>query len=74
VTPWTAAHQAPQAMGFSRQEFCSGLQYPPPGDIPNPVIKSASLMSPPLSGRFFTTSATWEAHIKVQLNIIKIAL
>ena len=45
-------------MGFSRQEYWSGLLCPPPGDLPNPGIK---LESPALVGRFFTTSATWEA-------------
>src|SRR5574341_1386602 len=36
VTPWTAAHQAPLFMGFSRQEYWSGLSCPPPGDFPDP--------------------------------------
>jgi len=35
VTPWTAAHHAPLSMGFSRQEYWSGLPRPPPGDLPN---------------------------------------
>ena len=48
-------------MGFSRQE-CSGLPCPPPENLPNPGIEPVSLMSPALSGRFFTTGATWEAH------------
>ena len=43
------------SMGFSRQEYWSGLPCPPPGDLPDPVIKPASLMSPALAGRFFTT-------------------
>jgi len=47
--------------GFCRQEYQSGLPCPPPGDLPNPGIKSMPLMSPVLTGRFFTTSATWEA-------------
>ena len=42
-------------MGFSRQEHCSGLPCPPPGDLPNPEIKPTSLVSPALAGRFFTT-------------------
>ena len=37
------------------------MKFPSPGDLPNPGIKTASLMSPALAGRFFTTSATWEA-------------
>ena len=47
-------------MGFPRQEYCSGLPLPPPGDLPNPGIKLTSLMSPALAGGFFTTSAACE--------------
>ena len=39
ATPWTAACQAPLSMGFSRQEYWSGLPFPTPGDIPNPVVE-----------------------------------
>ena len=49
------------SMGFSRQEYWSGLPCPPPGDLPEPEMEPASLMSPALSGGFFTTNATWEA-------------
>ena len=52
ATPWTVAYQVPLAMGFSRQEYWSGLPCPPPGDRPNPGIKPAS---PALAGGFFTT-------------------
>ena len=38
VTPWTVAHQSPLSMGFSRQEYWSGLSFPSPGDLPNPGI------------------------------------
>ena len=41
-TPWTVAHQAPLSMGFSRQEYWSGLPCPPPGDLPNPGIEPRS--------------------------------
>ena len=61
ATLWTAARQAPLSMGFSRQEYWSGLQYPPPGDLPNTGIEPESLMFPALAGGFFTTSTTWEA-------------
>ena len=64
ATPRTVAHQAPLFMGFSRQEYWSGLPCPPPGHLPDPGIDPASLMSPALAGRFFTTVATWEAPIK----------
>ena len=36
VTPWTVACQAPLSIGFSRQEYWSGLAFPPPGDLPDP--------------------------------------
>ena len=42
VTPWTAGHQAPLSMGFSRQEYWSGLPFPSPGDLPNPGIEPKS--------------------------------
>ena len=40
--PWTVAHQAPPSMGFSRQEFWSGLPFPSPGDLPDPGIEPRS--------------------------------
>ena len=43
VTPWTVARQIPLSMGFSRQEYCSGLPFPSPRDIPDPKIKPWSL-------------------------------
>ena len=61
ATLWMVACQALLFMGFSRQEYWSGLPCPPPGNLPSPVIEPASLMSPVLVGGFFTTSATWEA-------------
>ena len=61
VTLWTIAHQIPWSMGFSRQEYWSGLLCPPPGDLPDPGIELASLTSPALVGGFFTTSTTWES-------------
>ena len=42
VTSWTVAHQAPLSMGFSRQEYWSGLPFLPPGDLPEPGIKPES--------------------------------
>ena len=58
VTLWTVACQAPLSMGFPRQEYWSGLPFPPPGDLPDPGIEPGSLMSLALAGRSFTTSAT----------------
>ena len=69
VTSWTEARQAPLSMGFSRQEYWSGLLCPPPGDLPNSGIEFKSISSPALAGRFFTTSASsmslllfWNSH------------
>ena len=42
VTPWIASHQAPLSMGFSRQEYWSGLPFPSPGDLPDPGIEPGS--------------------------------
>ena len=42
MTPWTSAHQAPLSMEFSKQEYQSGLSYPPPGDLPDPEIEPVS--------------------------------
>ena len=42
ATPWIVAHQAPLSMEFSRQEYCSGLPFPPPGDLPDPGIEPRS--------------------------------
>ena len=42
VTPWTAAHQAPLSVGFSRQEYWNGLPSPSPGDLPHPGIEPGS--------------------------------
>ena len=51
VGPGAVARQAPQSMGFSRQEKWSGLPFPSPGDLPYPGIEPGS---PALTGRFFT--------------------
>ena len=66
ATLWTIAYQAPLSIGFSRQEYWSRLPYLPPGDLPDPGVKSASLVSPALAGRFFTTSATWDTQSTTQ--------
>ena len=66
MTPTTAAGQAPLAMGFSRQEYWSGLPFPSLGNLPNPGIEPAS---PALAGGFFTTSTIWEALSRVSLPL-----
>ena len=50
VAPWTTAHKAPLSMGFSRQEYWSEFPFPPPGDLPNPGIETASPVAPELTG------------------------
>ena len=52
ATPWTVARQAPLSMGFSRQEYWSGLPLPSPGDLPDPGIEP---VSPALQAESFTT-------------------
>ena len=55
-------------MGFSRQEYWSGLPCPPPGDLPDPGIELEShYMFRAVAGGFFTTSITWEAHKYIQI-------
>ena len=79
VTPWSVACQAPLSMGFSRQEYWSGLPWPPLGNIPNREMEPTS---PALASRFFTISATWEApdsacflsnQLKLQLPALVLA-
>jgi len=53
ATLWIVACQAPLFLGFSRQEYWSGLSCPPPGDLLDPGIEPVSLMSPAFAGNFF---------------------
>ena len=71
--PWTVAHQAPLSLGFSRQEYWSGLSFPPPGNLSNPGVEPASLASPALASGFFTSSTTQEAQksIRWMHNVMK---
>ena len=55
ATPWTVAYQAPLSMGLFRQEYWSGLPFPPPGGLPDLGIKPTSLTVPASTGAFFTT-------------------
>ena len=59
---WTIAHQALLYMGFSRQEYRSGLPCPPPRDLPDPVIEPSSLYVSWIGRWVFTTGATWKAQ------------
>ena len=60
--PIYLAHQVSLSMGFPRQEYWSGVPFPPPGDLPLPGIERASLTSPALAGRLFSTSATYKKY------------
>ena len=55
ATSWTIAYHTPPSMGFSWQEYWSGLPFPSPGDLPGPGMKPTSPVSPALAGEFFTT-------------------
>ena len=79
-TPCAVAHQAPLFMGFSRQEYWSGLQSPAPGDLENPEFSCFSTQSSHpgvrthvscIAGRFYW--ATWEASLLylVSYNLLK---
>ena len=61
ATLWTVTCQAPLFVGFSRQEYWSGLPGPPPEDPPNPGIDLVFHYVSCIAGGFFTTRATWEA-------------
>ena len=58
ATPWPVAHHAPLSMESSRQEYWSGLPFPPLGDLPNTRVEPAYFLYPASTGRFFTISAT----------------
>ena len=64
ATLWIIACQSPLSMGFSRQEYRSGLPCLPLGDLSDPGIETVSLISATLAGIFFTTGATWEAPVR----------
>ena len=53
ATPWTVAHHAPLSMGFPRQEYWSGVPFPPPEDLPIPGTEPMSPASLALADRFF---------------------
>ena len=70
ATPWTAAHQAFQSMGFPRQEYWSGVPFPPPGDLPKPGIKPSSLACPASAAGFFTTAPPGKPKYFSSVNIV----
>ena len=66
ATPWTVAYQAPPSMGFSRQEYWSGLPFPSPGDRPNPGIEPRS---PSLQADFVLSESPGKSkELKQELN------
>ena len=65
ATPWTVAYQAPPSMGFSMQEYWSGLPFPPPGDLPDPEIEPAT---PTLAGGFCTTVPPMKPTVGIDIT------
>ena len=62
ATPWTVAHQALLSVGVFRQEYWSGLPFPPPGHLPDPGVQPVSPAFPALEGGFFTTEPGSKQH------------
>ena len=62
ATPWTVAHQAPLSMGFSRQEYWSGLPFPSPADLPDPGIEPGT---PAFQADALTSEPLMKAWIKL---------
>ena len=69
VTLWTIAHQAPLPMGFPRQEYWTGLLFPPPGNLLDPGIELMSPASPANAGRFFTAETPGKPLIFTVSNV-----
>ena len=72
VTPWTVAYQALQSMGFSRQEYWSGLPFPSPGDLPDPGIepRSPALQADALPSELPGKSTSQNGHHQKNLQTI----
>ena len=70
--PWTVACQTPLSMEFSRQEYWSGLPFPPPGDLPDPGIEPASLMSPALEAGSLPLASPGKPYTPTQNKKFKI--
>ena len=66
-TPWTIAHQAPPSMGFSRQEYWSGLPFPSPGDLPEPGIEPRS---PALQADTLTSEPPGKTQWRTVISLI----
>ena len=70
ATPWTVAHQVPLSMGFSRQEYWSGLPFPTPGDLPEPTHWTHISY---IAGRLFMTQPSGKSHCS-SISLVKSAL
>ena len=68
VTLWTIARQAPLSMGFSRQEYWSGLPCPPLGDLPDPGIEPTSPVAPALQAGSLLLSHEGSPHVSVSTH------
>ena len=66
LIPWAVTHQAPLSMGFPRQEYWSGLPFPPAGDLPDSGIEPVSPASPALTGGFIVIIFTAEPPQKAK--------
>ena len=71
ATPWTVAHQAPPSMGFSRQEYWSGLPFPSPVDLPDPGIKPKS---PTLQADILTSEPLGKPYTMLHLSLTEMRL
>ena len=69
ATPWTVARQAPLSIGFCRQEYWSGLPFPPPGDLPNPGTETEFPVSPALQASFIPRS---RQEVLSEINVHKL--
>ena len=70
MTPWALTCQVPLSMEFSRQEYWSGLPFPPPGDLPHPGIEPTSPVSPALQTDSLPTEPFVYSH--TQKNCVKL--
>ena len=70
ATPWTVARQAPLSMEFARQEYLTGLPFPPPGDLPDPVDGNCVFCNSCFAGRFFTTVPPGKPHLIPIINLL----
>ena len=70
MTPWTIAHQAPLSLEFPRQEYWSGLPFPPLRELPYSGIEPKSPESSALAGVFFITKPPWKPMVCVRAALL----